>query len=251
MAYQSVVFMDLDGTLVLNPFDRAVWPVVMEEFTRKSGKTADEIFGMLFTESATRQAGDSDFVQSMDWDEIAQMIAGKLGFQLEANITQLVKDNAGISLILDEGDAALRDLTADHRALVVATKGLGKYQLPVLDALKLTPLFTAILTPDNHQALKKHKAFFGDWPETTRLQIMVGDMYNDDVRYPSEHGFKTVWKRVDLDERLQKRDPFTRALLYPYTDEQPIQADAIITSLAELPDVVRRMEHAGLGFSDR
>jgi FMN phosphatase YigB (HAD superfamily) len=141
-------------------------------------------------------------------------------------------------------------LNAPHRALVVATKGLAKYQRPVLDALGLTPLITAILTPDTHTALKKHRAFFGDWPAQARLQIMVGDRYDDDVLAPASHGFKTVWKPGGLDALLLKKDPFVRALLYDYAPDQTTPADVIIASFAELPAVVRRLEQAVLGFSD-
>lgn len=248
---QTVIFFDLDGTLIVNPFDRAVWPVVLGEIAAKSGLDEGEIFKLLVAESAARQHDEtSSPVLSMDWDDITQTIAARLGISLEAHVESLVRENVAISSILDNGADVLRELNARHRALVVATKGLAKYQIPVLAALGLMPLFAAALTPDTHHALKKHRAFFGNWPDRTRLQIMVGDMYDDDVQYPAGHGFKTVWKRPNLDSRLAAKDPFARALLYPYADNQAVQADAIIQSLQELPAVVRRLEQAVLGFSD-
>src|SRR5262249_52656241 len=154
-------------------------------------------------------------IWSMDWDDMAEVIAGQLGVKLEAHAEALVRQHAAShSSVLDEGHEVLRKLAAPHRALVVATKGLAKYQLPVLDALELTPLFTAILTPDTHKGLKKHKRFFGEWPAETRLQIMIGDMYDDDVRYPAGHGFKTVWKNIKVAEELRDKAPFERARLY-------------------------------------
>lgn len=249
--YQTVVFIDLDGTLIINPFERAVWPVVLGEIAAQSGQPPEHIFELIAAENAARQADDRvPPAQAMDWDDIARVVAGRLGVTLTASVEALVRQHAAQSSLLDAGDAALRELAAPHRALVVATKGLAKYQRPVLDALGLTPLFTDILTPDAHNGLKKHRAFFGDWPQRARLAVMVGDLYDDDVRYPGGHGFRTVWKQPDLSGALAAKDPFARALLYPYSAAQPVPADAIITRLSELPAVIRRLEMSVLGFSD-
>ncbi|MEO8606945.1 MAG: HAD family hydrolase [Chloroflexota bacterium] len=251
-AYQSVVFLDLDGTLMVNPFESAVWPVVTGEIAEKSGESFDAVLNLIIAENDARQNDPAvPAVLSMDWDDIAQTVAGRLGVRLESSCEVLVREYAAThSSVLDNAQEVLQELNASHRALVVATKGLAKYQQPVLDALGLTPLFTAILTPDNHHALKKDAAFFGTWPSETRLQIMVGDRYDDDVQGPAAHGFKTVWKRVDLSPVFRKKDPFARALMVDYTPEQATPADAIIYSLAELPALVRRLEQAVLGFSD-
>ncbi len=249
--YQTVVFIDLDATLIINPFDRAVWPVILGEIAAQSGQTPEHILDLIAAENAARQADDRvPPVQAMDWDDISQVVASRLGVTLMASAEALVRQHTAQSSILDAGDAVLRELAAPHRALVVATKGLAKYQRPVLDALGLTPLFTSILTPDAHNGLKKHRAFFGEWPERARLAVMVGDLYDDDVLYPGGHGFRTVWKQPGLSSALAAKDPFSRALLYPYSAEQPTSADAIITHLSELPAVIRRLEMSVLGFSD-
>ncbi len=250
--YQSVVFLDLDGTLMVNPFETAVWPVVVGEIAQKSRETFETILDLIIAENGARQNNPAvSAVLSMDWDDITRTVAARLGVRLDAGCEAIVRECAAShSLILDNARAILAELNAPHRALVVATKGLAKYQQPVLDALGLTPFFVAILTPDTHHALKKHSAFFGTWPSETRLQIMVGDRYDDDVQGPAAHGFKTVWKRASLAPAFQKKDPFARALMYDYAPEQTTPADAIIDSLAELPPLVRRIEQAVLGFSD-
>lgn len=251
--YQSVVFFDLDGTLMVNPFDSAVWPVILDEIAEKSGASTETIFDAIIEENVIRQNDVKvSPVQSMDWDDIVQTVAAGFGVQLETSCEALVRANAAShSSLLDHAIDVLHELNAPHRALVVATKGLAKYQQPVLDALSLTPLFHSVITPDTHIGLKKHLAFFGDWPSTTRLQIMVGDRYDDDVRGPFSHGFKTIWKPVTTDPIFPKKDPFARAMLHDYAAQQTIPADAIIYSLDELPAVVRRLEHAVLGFSDK
>ncbi len=250
--WQSVIFFDLDGTLIVNPFDAAVWPVIIDEITAKVDISPEKVFDLIVEENYRRQDDPTvSAITAMDWDDITQSVAAHLGMILTARCEDLVCSSAlEHSSVLDEGQTVLRQLAAPHRALVVATKGLAKYQQPVLDALQLTPLFHAVLTPDVHNALKKSPAFFGDWAAETRLQIMVGDRYDDDVEAPGSYGFKTVWKRQNLDPALHGKDPFTRALLYDYTPDQSTPADAIITSLGELPSVVRRLELSTLGFTD-
>ena len=122
------------------------------------------------------------------------------------------------------------------------TKGLRKYQQPILDALGLTPYFTAILTPDTQQALKRDRAFYGDWPARAALTVMVGDYYADDVLPAHSFGFKTVWKPAVLPAELHAMDPFERVARYPYTAEQTVRPAALILSLAEAPAVVQTLE---------
>lgn len=253
MNAQSAVFFDLDHTLISGPFGVGVWPNLLRELSAKTGLDRDEVYRLMLAENEARQLDRSiPAVVAMDWDDIAATVAGRLGVtDLEANVCALAAAHAGQSTVLDGGREMLAALAAPHRALVVATKGLAKYQQPVLDALRLTPVFAAVLTPDSHNALKQQPAFWGDWPGRVRLGIMVGDRHDDDVAGPAAVGFKTIWKMDELPDRLQARDPFTRALLYPYTPEQTIPADAIVTALAEVPDVVRRLELAVLGFTDQ
>lgn len=244
--YQTVIFIDLDGTLMINPFESAVWPVVIQELRQKSGNDSSTILQMIEDENYARQRDDTvSPILAMDWDDITLTVAQRLGVTLSANVTQLVRKHAAShSSLLDYAIEALRELAAPHRALVVATKGLGKYQRPVMDALGLTPHFQDIITPDSNNGLKKHRHFFGDWPERGQQAVMVGDLYTDDVLYPSAHGFKTIWKpRASLiPNSLYHLSPFTRAKEFPYTPEQTARPNAILVSLRELATTVTRME---------
>ena len=244
--YQTVLFIDLDGTLMINPFESAVWPVIVEELSQKTGIRSSAILQMIDDENAARQRDDTvPPILAMDWDDITLTIARQWGVTLTANCTELVQANAAThSTLLDYALEALHELTAPHRALVVATKGLAKYQRPVMDALGLTPFFTDIITPDTHNGLKKHRHFFGDWPEQARLPIMVGDLYDDDVLYPARHGFSTIWKpRASLiPNELSHLSPFARAQDFPYSPQQSVHPSAILMSLRELPAAVNHME---------
>ena len=244
--YQTVLFIDLDGTLMTNPFESAVWPAVVGELAQKTGLRSSAILQMIDDENAARQRDDTvSPILAMDWDDITLTVARQMGVTLTANCTELVRAHAAShSALLDYALEALHELAAPHRALVVATKGLAKYQRPVMDALGLTPHFTDIITPDTHNGLKKHRHFFGDWPQRAQHAMMVGDLYDDDVMYPSGHGFKTIWKpRATLiPDELYHLNPFARAQDFPYNAHQSAHASAILTSLRELPAAVTYIE---------
>jgi putative hydrolase of the HAD superfamily len=255
--YDSVVFVDLDGTIIRGPFEPAVFPVVFGELARKTGRDVQEIRHRVLQAYLARQKDAAlAVVQAVDWDDIFKAIAAGWGVELEADAVAIANAHAGPpdAAILDHADQVLKELASPHRAIVVATKGLGKYQLPVLNALGLTPLFTDILTPDVNGALKNDIAFYGHWPRFTRLQISVGDHYQDDVVAPKRFGFNVIWKVGTPDQeaaeqlagkshgKLYKLDPFVRPTSFNYAQGQTVRPDAIIFSLRELPDVVDRIE---------
>ena len=247
--FQSVVFVDLDATIIRGPFESAVFPVVFAELAQKSGLDVKEVRRRTIQEYLDRQQ-DSNVpaTRAVDWDDILNTVAERLRVKLEAKAVDIANSHAGppYAALLDGADQVLKQLASPGRAIVVATKGLRKYQLPMLDALGLTPLFTDILTPDVNNALKNDIAFYGRWPEMTRLQISVGDQYEDDVVAPTRFGFKTIWKVNTLDNELQELEPFVRPHEFHYTDDQTVRPDAIILSLHELPQVVAQMEAQAL-----
>ncbi|MGE5603035.1 MAG: hypothetical protein ACM30E_08290, partial [Nitrososphaerales archaeon] len=136
----------------------------------------------------------------------------------------------------------LAQLARPERAIVIATRGLRKYQLPVLDGLGLTPLCTDVLTPDTYGAAKGQPAFYGPWPQVTRVQISLGDLYEDDVLAPKRLGFRAIWKHNAGDTKLLQAAPLARPGLFAYTAAQPIRPDAIVFSLDEVPEVVTALE---------
>jgi len=138
----------------------------------------------------------------------------------------------------------LNELSKPGRAIVAATKGLRKYQLPILDGLGLTSLFTEVLTPDANNALKQDLSFYGNWVGSTRLQISVGDHYLDDLTAPQSFGFKTIWKPGKQSDEIKRFDPFERAAHYSFQAGQTVRPDAILVSLTELPSIIARLEKA-------
>jgi FMN phosphatase YigB (HAD superfamily) len=213
--YQSVVFVDLDRTVIESSFTFAVFQVACGEIASKSGLDIKKIRCLVKQENTERQKNPNvDVVLAMDWDDILQTIATRLGVILETNVLEFIRSHAGPphSRLLDNADKVLQRLTSPHRAIVAATNGLSKYQLPVLDALQLTLLFDDILTPDSSNALKNDIDFYGQWPDTTKLQIIVGDDYEFDIQIPHRFGFKTIWKLNGKKSKTRRIEPFRRLL---------------------------------------
>ena len=257
--FSSIIFFDLDNTLIEGPFGTAVFPIVLDELARKTHGDQKEIRRLIVKENLDRQNEPRcSAVKAMDWDDIFAAVANRLGVTIESNAEEIVQAQAEEhSRLLDGARETLIALQHPSRALIVATKGLIKYQRPVLDALGITHLFTEILTPDSHNALKKDRAFYGEWLGDSSSDfrslldfgslgnspIIVGDYYVDDVIPPHQFGMRTVWKNAKIEERLLEIDPLERPQHFEYTDDQHVKPTAIIKSLHELPDVITQLEN--------
>jgi FMN phosphatase YigB (HAD superfamily) len=252
-AWDSVIFFDLDNTLMEGPFESAVFPAVFRELSEKTGQAPAEIRRQVVRENLERQKrADISAVLSMDWDDIFNTIATRLGVSLETNALEIVKTHVTPpdSILFEQAAEVLRELSKPGRAILAATKGLRKYQLPILEGLGLSPLFTEILTPDSNNALKQDLAFYGAWATSTRLQISVGDHYLDDLTAPQSFGFKTIWKPGKQSDEIKHFDPFERPAHYSFQDGQLVRPDAILVSLTELPAIIARLEKTLRSSSD-
>jgi FMN phosphatase YigB (HAD superfamily) len=245
--WRSVVFTDLDNTLLEGPFQTTVFPTISSELAGKAGLKQEEVRYLLVKENLDRQRNPNiPATLAMDWDDIVNAVAEGLGVSPELKVVDLVRSHASppYTNVLETANEVLQQLTKPYRAIVAATKGLKKYQIPVLDALGLTPLFDDILTPDTHHILKQDLAFYGSWPTITRLQVSVGDHYQDDVVAPNRFGFRTVWKLHSQNHELTSPSPLTRPKQFNYARDQAIKPDAIILQLQELPAVVSYFEES-------
>ena len=252
---QSVIFVDLDYTLFNGPFEYAV-ELACAELAGKSTEKIDTVRHMVKEENLDRMNDpDISAILAMDWDDVLQTVSERLKVQLETNVEEFVRSHCRVpylQLLDDSVYQVLEQLSTPNRAIVVATNGLKKYQIPPLDALGLTPLFDGILTPDTHGVLKSERAFYGSWPESAHLQVMVGDDYEYDVLAPYELGFAAVWKpriqdnRNWSDDSIQNAGPFLRSLIFNHQNGQHVYPDAIIFGLSELPEVITQLEELAL-----
>jgi FMN phosphatase YigB (HAD superfamily) len=242
---RSVLFVDLDHTVLEGPCVYAVLQEACGELARKTGLPLEEIRQMVKWENVERMRNPAiPAVLAMDWDDIVQAVASLLDVSLEANIREFVESHvySPYARVLEHADEILRALRKPHRSIVAATRGLGKYQIPVLEKLDLLPHFDDVLTPDSSNALKHQRAFYGSWPDRTDLQIVVGDSYADDVVAPHHLGFKTIWKPHNCRCSTCRMEPSDTCRCPQPRQERRIRPDAKIRSLSKLPAVVERLE---------
>lgn len=254
MTPSTLLFFDIDGTLLVNAFEGIIFPAVVAELRQKTGRE-DDFFEAIVAEHDTRLDHPLENIPlTMDWEDIFRVVANRYGVTLETNAETLVIQYAVLPHIrvLDNAPEVLQQLTIEnHRSLIVASMGLSKYQFPVLQALGLYPYFDEFLTPDRTGYLKHQREFYENYLHGDGLRIHIGDRYDHDCLYPHRYGAKTVL-RLPLEE-LRLLDPFERPACLPALrgkikrlPENPlVLPDAVIVSLAELPEVVRKLELSG------
>ncbi len=254
MTLNTLLFFDVDGTLLVNAFEDIIFPAVVAELRHKTGRE-DGFFEAILAEHDARLDKPLESIPlTMDWEDIFRVVASRYEVTLETNAEKLVIQHAipPYISVLDNAPEVLQQLTCEnHRTLIVSTMGLSKYQFPVLQALGLYPYFDEFLTPDRTGHLKHQREFYANYLNYEGLRIHIGDRYDHDCLYPHLYGAQTVL-RLPLEE-LQPIDPFERPACLPALrekikrlPEKPIiLPDAVIVSLAELPDVVRKLELSG------
>lgn len=248
---QTIIFFDLDATLVENQFSRKVLRKLLSEIAVACGKDVREVGKALGDENRRRQQTQPDDPLTMDWQDIMQTIAAQHGATLSAGVDALWKAAANPKDvdILDDAHAMLEQVKAPHRKLVIATKGLSKYQNPVLNVTDLRRHFDDILTPDITGYLKTTPQYFDKYKEQDALFIQVGDHYYDDVIVAQRNGFKTIL-RAPIEE-IAVYDPVDRpdmlsqyaGRIHTYPDHgTDVKPDAVVISLQEVPQLITKFE---------
>jgi len=256
----TVLFFDLDGTIIVNPFGSVVFPRVSALLAAHSGVSAERMMQAILLENRRRQEtplpSDSGYASIWDWDDIVQAVAAQYGLPAgsippriceELAIEHAAPPHTGW---LDQSLEVIAALRAPNRRLVVATMGLAKYQLPVLRGLRLAEHFDDFLTPDLTGYLKTDQRYYGRYLDgfAEARRISIGDNYSHDVEIPKSMGFRAVL-RFPM-PALNALSPYARAdVLDPYgghISAYPVHVqakpDAVITHLRELLEVIPALE---------
>ena len=248
----TVLFVDIDSTLIENQFSPKLFRRIVDEMAAECDHTRREIQVAIYRENEYRQREIPNDPTTMDWEDIVNTVARRLNIGRQWSLTADWEKmaNADDIDVLDNAVEVMQQLKQPHRKLVIATKGLSIYQLPVLDAVGLTPLFDDILTPDRTGYLKTEPDYFKAYTQNGGDHfIQIGDHYYDDVICAKRNGFQVIQrapifelKRVDAFERPNFIERYKDQIdTYPKegTDVVP---DALVLSLQEVPTIIERME---------
>lgn len=250
---QTIIFFDIDSTLIENRFTYPLISEIMQPVLDSSGLSPEQVGQALFEENTRRQQENPNDPHTMDWDDILETVAARHNVQLTRRLIDGWRERSTPEYIdvLDQAGDVLAQLKQPHRKLVISTKGLSKYQEPVLKAVGLFDLFDDHLTPDRTGYLKTQPEYFGAYTGNGRTArfIQVGDHCYDDVICAKRNGFTAI-QRVPIDD-LRLLDPFERpAKLAEYREQistyptqgMPVLPDAVVVSLEELPSLITQIE---------
>lgn len=257
---QTILFIDIDSTLIENHFSARIMRHISAEIAAHNGLDADAVHDEITREYQQRAQTDPNNPLTMDWDDITTTVAARHGVVLSEHVdpmwTRMSRTHIDEIEVLDEAPQVLEQLKEGHRRLVIATKGLSKYQTPVMTAVDLLPYFDDYLTPDRTGYLKTEPGFFGAYEglrDRARF-IHIGDHYYDDVICARRNGFFSVMRAPIA--ALASLDPFDRPQhiaevadqirTYPATGTD-VRPHAVVVSLTELSQVVGRIEAWELG----
>lgn len=251
---QTICFIDIDGTLVENRFSRKALGALFDEIHRATHIPIMDLVRQMGAENERRQVTDPDNLLTMDWDDIIEGIARQHGVALSRKGIDLWNEYAALDGIevLDNALGVLDQLKQAGYGLVIATKGLSKYQDSILDLTGLRAYFDDILTPDITGYLKTTPAYFNKYYQLAQRQALrfvhIGDHYYDDVMCPVRNGFFSILRAPYAE--LRPYDPFERvnqleqifAKLNTYPKQgTDVRPHAVVTSLEELPAVLERL----------
>lgn len=246
------LFFDIDSTLVENHFSRKALGELLEQIATHSQKNIRDLGHELWLENSRRQKEDPDNPLTMDWDDILETLAQRYGVTLNSKGIDLWQQYAHADAVevLDNASQVLQTLKQSGYRLIIATKGLKKYQDPVLRVAGLDHYFDDMLTPDLTGYLKTTPAYFDKYLPRPQghVYIHIGDHYYDDVMTAKRNGFYSVLRapiselaQYNAFERPQHILQYaTKISTFP-KDGTDIIPDAVVLSLEELPSVVAEL----------
>lgn len=280
----SIVCLDLDGVLQVNPFSKGVFPHVRQMLIPLlasglglSEEKASEQLSDWMRETFRSRIQSGDWVAAYDWDARVAEVATRAGYAEPIDVTALVQHYCGVEGCITQypgADAALARLRQLGATVVAVTNGYRRYQEPVLKALGLWDYFHACVTPDTAGAAKPDPHIFAAGlaaaaaagAPDSRFAMHVGDTLTHDIAGARRAGLWAVWACYDLPPELAAGAPWERmrhadfpAFLTRRLDDSlerspadvssvaEVQPDAVITSTTEIAVVYEHLQQIAKG----
>lgn len=258
---------DLDGVLIVNPFDSCVVPRLERLLS-----TAPPLSGLAQREVSQRVRGAirrgwqqrmaaGDLAAAYDWDAIYIAAAEELEAPIDAHsvidvglwVRECCAEGGHIRALPGAGEM-LAQLSAAGARLVVISNGFAAYQEPVLEWLGLLGYFDEVVTPDRVGYAKPDRRIF---EAAGRLDAFVGDTLVHDVLGARQAGVAAVWVQSSLPPKLAALSPLERAAspdldslvctslsasphsrFHPEADIDSCRPTAVVSSMSEVADLL-------------
>lgn len=241
---RTVLFIDLDNTLVINPLGRHALPSVYRYLEEKYSIDPEEVKRYMIRRNL--ELLKIDPVKAFDWDYILQeYISARLGIiETRAIVLDEHLKHCSKTLVFDDVIESLEILRREGYVMILATNGLSKYQECVIRHTGLYKYFDEIHTPDKIGFTKNSERFYQiyslDLGEENIEKIVIGDDLYFDVYYPSSIGLRTILvKRFSGENR-------NIYLEYFGINYERIKPSRVVNSLKELSIVIKELASTDL-----
>lgn len=242
---RSIIFIDLDETIMQGPLSPGVFPHVFGEFRKHRPDLDDKTLTKELIDILELRYADKR-VDAFDWDELVYMLALKYNIPVRVSIEQLIKEYAKPPYIrvYDHVIPTLQELRKDkERILAITTNGFWKYQEPTVKALGLRDYFDYIMTPDIMSCIKGEKRFYQHALDGTKVGITIGDRYDSDVEWPTDLGFHAIWTPVEIPPEINPaQSPFERAKSLKIPPPFRQRPEAVVVGFHEILETVEEIE---------
>jgi putative hydrolase of the HAD superfamily len=266
----ALISFDLDGVLQQNPFQGGRPDGVFGHMRRelaphiRSDKPEADALALILQEHHDRMHS-GQMVACFDWDDIVATVLARLGVPLKLDVAALVEQYAAdpaLCYLYPGAAACLQALTDAGHTLVTTTNGYRCYQEPVLRQLGILHCFRAMISPESAGAAKPEAGIFRAAEAYGEPGIHIGDTLPHDVAGAKRAGWQAIYivqpgapGATELPAALAALPPQERPARalewlggrlekdrrlhgYPPAELPECTPDAIVTSLAEIPQAV-------------
>lgn len=271
----ALVSFDLDGVLQRNPFHtgkpEGVFAHIQRELAPYMGGDPEDAFRealrQILEEHRSRMAAGR-YVEAYDWDDMVRLVAERHGYPGRIDVPALVRHYVklpGMVWLYPGAEACLQALREAGHALVTVTNGYRVYQEPILVQLGIRDYFAAMVTPEAVGTMKPMPAIFQAAEPLGSPCIHVGDTLPHDVAGPHRAGWQSIYIVQERAAGYEELPPEARGLPprhrpavaaewlrqrlerdrvlngNPPVDFEECIPEAIVTSLAEVPETVQAL----------